>query len=210
MTADARKLNPSEYQGGSAAVDDSRVIITGENQFMRLSAKDGDPNSSEVSFWRTVSCPFGPGHALFLKSELTEHMWRIYSDNIAMARWLQRTVQGMLASDTKDQGIQVIEAAFSRSGDPRSFWTERVEAYDVEIVMTWSDFGEPILVHSRPNETPNRPYGVCTILVPALGGRLVLNGAQAKGQPWPRDRVGRPFSTCGLGLAESWTEQRAS
>jgi hypothetical protein len=77
-------------------------------------------------------------------------------------------------------------------------------------VMTWSDFGDPILVHSRPNETPNRPYGVCTVLVPALGGRLVLSGAQAKGQPWPRDRVGKPFSTCGLGLAESWTEQRPS
>lgn len=210
MSDSARKLNPSEYQGGSSAVDDNLVIISGENQFMRLSDKDGAPNSSEVSFWRTVFCPRGPGHALFLRSELTDDSWRIYSDNIAMARWLQRTIQGMLAPDTKDQKIPVVEAAFSRSGDPRSFWTETVKSFDTEILMTWSDFGDPILVHSRPNETPNRPYGVCTILVPALDGRLIFNGAQARGQPWPRDRVGRPFSTCGLGLAESWTEQRVT
>ncbi len=210
MCDSARKLNPTEYQGGSSAVDDSAVIISGENQFMRLSDKDGAPNSSEVSFWRTVFSHFGPGHALFLRSELTDNSWRIYSDNIAMARWLQRTVQGMLASDTKEERIPVVEAAFSRSGDPRSFWTERVESYHAQIIMTWSDFGDPILVHSRPNEAPNRPYGVCTILVPALGGRLIVNGAHAKGRPWPRDRLGRPFSTCGLGLAESWTEQRAN
>src|SRR5579863_5034649 len=105
MAAGARKLNPNEYQGGSAAVDDSRVIITGENQFMRLSDKDGATNSSEVSFWRTVFCPFGPGHALFLKSELTDNLWRIYSDNIAMARWLQQTVQGMLASRSEERRV---------------------------------------------------------------------------------------------------------
>jgi hypothetical protein len=208
MPNSSRKLNPTEFQGGATSVDDSRVVITGENQFMRLSEKDGDPNSSEVSFWRTVFCPFGPGHALFLKSELTKDLWSIYSDNIAMARWLQRTVQGMLAPDTRDISIPVVEAAFSRSGDPRNFWIESIVAYETDIQMTWSEFGDPILVHSRPNETPNRPYGVCTVLVPALAARLTLNNAQSKGQPWPRDRIGRPFSTCGLGLSESWTEQR--
>src|SRR6516164_5580705 len=30
-----------------------------------------------------------PGHVLYLKSELTEGRWRIYSDNITMARWLR-------------------------------------------------------------------------------------------------------------------------
>jgi hypothetical protein len=208
MNTSARKLNPTEFQGGASAVDDNRVIVTGENQFMRLSEKDGDPLSTEVSFWRTLFCLSGPGHALFLRSELTENHWRIYSDNIAMARWLQRTVQGMLAPDTRNPSIPVVEAVFSKSGDPHYFWTEQIVAHDVRIMMTWSDFGDPILVHSRPNETPNRPYGVCTVLVPALAARVTLNGAQAKGQPWPRDRMGRPFSTCGLGFSESWTEPR--
>ena len=50
---------------------------------------------------------------LYLKSELTENRWRIYSDNIAMARWLQTTVQGMLNPETADTSIPVTDAAFS-------------------------------------------------------------------------------------------------
>jgi hypothetical protein len=76
--------------------------------------------------------------------------------------------------------------------------------------MTLSEFGDPILVHTRPtSEGPvMRQYGVCTVLVPALAAQLSINGVQAKGQAWPRDRLGRPYSTSGLGLAESWTEAR--
>ena len=68
--------------------DPNKTILTGENPFIRLSHKDGEPNSTEASYWRIIFSPAGPGHVLYLKSELTERRWRIYSDNIAMARWL--------------------------------------------------------------------------------------------------------------------------
>ena len=55
----------------------------------------------------------GPGHVLYLKSEVTDNTWRIYSDNIAMARWLQQTVQGMLNAETADTSIPVVDAEFS-------------------------------------------------------------------------------------------------
>jgi hypothetical protein len=35
-----------------------------------------------------------------------------------------------------------------------------------------------------------------------------VNGTQAKGQPWKREREGKPFSTCALAFSESWTEPR--
>jgi hypothetical protein len=44
--------------------------------------------------------------------------------------------------------------------------------------------------------------------VPALSARLTVNGEQAAGQPWKREREGRPFSTCALAFSESWTEAR--
>ena len=189
--------------------DPNRVIVTGENPFIRLSEKDGDPNSTEASFWRILFCPAGPGHVLYLKSELTQGHWRIYSDNIAMARWLQQTVQGMLNPELKDLSIGVIDAEFTRSGDPRYFWTEHVSAVDSEIALTWYDVGDPLLIHTNPNEAPNpRPYGVCTVLCPALGACLTMNGQQARGLPWKREREGRPFSTCALAFSESWTEAR--
>ena len=78
------------------SADANRVILTGENPFIRLSAADDGPLTTDASFWRILFSPGGPGHVLYLKSELTDGRWRIYADNIAMARWLQWTVQGML------------------------------------------------------------------------------------------------------------------
>src|SRR5438132_6537480 len=117
--------------------DPNKTILTGENPFIRLSHKDGEPNSTEASYWRIIFSPAGPGHVLYLKSELTERRWRIYSDNIAMARWFQSTVQGMLNAELSDTTIPVIDASFSKSGDMRDFWTERVSATSEEIALTW-------------------------------------------------------------------------
>src|SRR3546814_2698464 len=125
-----------------------------------------------------------------------------------MTRWLQSTVQGMLNAEMADTNVPVREAEFSRSGDPRHFWTERVASLDEEIALTWYDIGVPLLIHTQPNAQPGRPYGVCTVLIPALGARLTVNGEQAAGRPWPREREGRPFSTCALAFSESWTEAR--
>lgn len=191
-----------------SSVDPNRVIVTGENPFIRLSKVDGEPNSTDASYWRNLFSPAGPGHVLFLKSELTGGRWRIYSDNIAMTRWLQTTVQGMLNAELKDTSLAVSEATFGKHGDPRYFWTETVRAAGEEIALTWYDLGDPLLVHNQPNSLPNRPYGVCTILVPARSAQLTRNGIAAAGNPWPREREGRPFSTCALAFSESWTESR--
>ena len=191
-----------------STIDANRLILTGENPFIRLSATDDGPTTTNASFWRILLCPAGPGHVLYLKSELTEGRWRIYSDNIAMARWLQKTVQGMLNAELRDLSIPVVDAEFSRDGDVRDFWTERLQTNDEEIALTWHDIGEPLLIHTQPNAEPSRPYGVCTVLIPALGARLTRNGELASGQPWPRQREGKPFSTCALAFSESWTEAR--
>ena len=188
--------------------DPNRTILTGENPFIRLSLKDGDPNSTDASYWRIIISPAGPGHVLYLKSELTEACWRIYSDNIAMARWLQSTVLGAINAELLDLSIAVTDAQFSKSGDARDFWTERLSTRAEEILLTWYQMGEPFLVHTQPNAIPGRPYGMCTVLVPALGARLTRNGVEARGRPWPREREGRPSSTCVLGLCESWTQAK--
>ncbi|HEX6609984.1 MAG TPA: hypothetical protein VF051_04335 [Hyphomicrobiaceae bacterium] len=191
-----------------SVADPNKTILTGENPFIRLSKKDGDPNSTDASFWRIIFSPAGPGHVLYIKSEVTENRRLIYSDNIAMARWLASTVQGMLNAETKDPATPVIDAEFSKSGDPRYFWTERVKGRGEEIALTWYDIGEPLLIHTQPNQQPDRPYGVCTVLIPAMGARLTRNGVDAVGSPWRREREGRPFSTCALAFSESWTEAK--
>ena len=132
--------------------DPNKTILTGENPFVRLSSKDGEPNSTDASYWRIIFSPAGPGHVLYLKSELTKGRWRIYSDNIAMARWLQSTVQGMLNAELSDTTIPCADAQFSKAGDPRYFWTEHIRSHGEDISLTWFDIGEPLLIHSQPNQ----------------------------------------------------------
>ena len=116
--------------------DPHRVVLTGENPFIRLSPTDGADESCVASFWRVLFCPAGPGHVLYYRSETTDGAWRIYSDNIAMARWLQETVQGMLEVSLADTSIPVTEAAFRKSSDPAYFRTETITTADDEITMT--------------------------------------------------------------------------
>lgn len=191
-----------------STADPNVVILTGENPFIRLAPVDSDDYTTNASFWRIIFCPAGPGHVLYVKSELTAGRWRIFTDNIAMARWLQKTVQGMLNPELTDTSIAVTEAEFSKSGDPRYFWTERATAPGEEVSLTWYDMGDPLLIHTQPNQLPGRRYGVCTVLVPALGARLSVNGKEAAGKAWPRQREGRPFSTSALAFSESWTDAR--
>ncbi len=191
------------------AADPNRVIFTGENHFIRLSEHDTDDYTSVASFWRVIYCPGGPGHVLFLRSELTEGLWRVYSDNIAAARWLQETVQGMLTADLKNTGLAVIDATFVQSGSVGTFWSQRVQTWDEEVSLTWYRMGEPLLIHTQPSPPPGRYYGMCTVLMPALGARLSLNGKEAVGSAWARRREGRPFSTCALAFSESWTQSNS-
>ena len=52
--------------------DPNAVVLTGENPFLRLSDTDNGTNfSTNASYWRIITCPAGPGHVLYLKSELT-------------------------------------------------------------------------------------------------------------------------------------------
>jgi hypothetical protein len=190
------------------SLDPNRLILTGENPFIRLSDADGGAITTNASFWRILISPAGPGHVLYLKSDLPQDRWKIYADNIAMARWLQQTVQGMLNDELLDTSIPVTDAVFDKMGDARDFWTERAVSHDEEVALTWYDIGEPLLIHTHPGPPPARKYGVCTVLIPALGARVTVNGVQANGHPFPTQREGRPFSTCALAFSESWTKAR--
>lgn len=190
-------------------VDPGRVLLTGENPFIRLAETDGGPVTTDASFWRILLSPAGPGHVLFLKSELTNDQPRVYSDNITMARWLQQEIMGRISTVFGDVSLPVRQSYCQSSGDLRSFWTETIWSRNEDgerdrIALTWYDLQEPFLIHSQAGSSPQRPHGVCSLFVPALGARVTLNGRHASGKPFPRDREERRSSTCSLAFSESW------
>ncbi len=189
-------------------VDPNQILMTGENPFVRLAPQDNDDYTTSVSFWRMTFCPAGPGHALFAKSELTDNKWRIYSDNPAMTRWLQQTIQGMLTPALKDESTPIIAATFQKTGDPLKSYQETTTAGSDKIVCSWSNMRDPMMLHTQPGTPAGRPYGLCTVFVPALDASFSINGKKATGKAWPRLREGRPFSTSALAFSESWTQAR--
>ncbi len=190
-------------------VDPCEVRLTGENSFLRLRAAEDAPVTTQTSHWRVLLSPGGPGHALFLQSELTDNQVSNYSDNIALARCLQVEVEQGLNPDFADEGIAVAEASFSRHGDVRSFSAEKIVSRDMEITLTWYDLGDPFFIHFEPGSlSQGLPHGVYSVLTPANKARLVVNGKDAQGQPFAMDLGGHAGSSCSLAWSETWVRPR--
>ena len=187
-------------------VQPGKVILNGENPFIWLSETQGGKRTTEASIWTITYSEKGHGHALFLKSELTNNEWNIYSDNEEMTRWLQNTVQGMLNPETSETTIPVIKAFFTRSGDTQKEWVQEVKSKKDNIKMTWRFMKSPILVQDETVSAPGRPYGVNVVMLPATEAELLVNGEKAKGSIWPMILNGHPFSTGALAFSESWRE----
>src|SRR5437870_8569432 len=138
-TTRASRWRHPEDEPMTPPVDPNAVLMTGENSFIRLSHDGGKTQSDRFSHWRVLWCPSGAGHVLFAQSELSSGQTRIYSDNAAVARWLQRTIETLLFPAFADTNAPVITAEFGRAGDPRSTAAETVVASVDRVRLTWYD-----------------------------------------------------------------------
>ncbi len=184
--------------------DPNQVRLTGENSFIRLHAGGGGPMLTRVSHWRVLYSPAGPGHVLYMKSDMLEDQVLVYSDNIALARWLQEEIESLLFPEFAEQSLPVVDAEFSKSGDGRSFWTEKVESEEDTILLTWHDFGEPFMLRVEAGSVPGRPHGVYSCFIPARQAQITFNGVVAAGRPLPEARGDKESSSACLAWSETW------
>lgn len=189
-------------------VDPNEVLMTGENSFIRLSPDGGKTQSERLSHWRVLWCPAGAGHVLFMQSQLTDTRVGIWSDNVAVARWLQRTIETLLFPAFADVTTPVVAARFARHGGPWSTATETVAAADAKLTLTWYDCIEPFVLNAPPGFN-NRPIGVFSTFFPARSAQVEMNGRVATGQPWPEMRGDRQGSSACLAWSETWVKPRA-
>jgi hypothetical protein len=188
-------------------VDPNAVLMTGENSFIRLSSDGGKTQTDRVSHWRVLWCPAGAGHVLFMQSTLTDGRVRVYGDNIAVARWLQSSIETLLFPAFADTTLPVIAAAFERCGGPWSTATESVVAADARITLSWYDCIEPFVLHAPPGFN-DRPIGVFSTFFPARAAQLEMNGRVAAGKVWPEMRGDRQGSSACLAWSETWVKPR--
>jgi len=192
----------------SSPVDPNNVMMTGENSFIRFSPDAGKTQTDRASHWRVLWCPAGAGHALFLKSTLTNGEVRIWSDNPPVARWLQKEIESLLFPAFADAKTPVAQAAFVRSGGIDTKAAELVTAKDADILLSWEDFLPPFVLNMPPGSA-GRPIGVFRTFFPAKAARISLNGKSAVGTPYAEKRGDRDSSSACLAWSESWVKPRA-
>ena len=189
-------------------VDPHDPVMTGENSFLRLSGDGGQTFVHRTSHWRVLWSPAGQGHVLFIESALVGNSPRIYADNPAVARFLQRTIEVMLHKPFADDALPIIDADFERTGHSLSAVEERIVSASDAIILSWWNLMAPFVL-TMPPGAMNRPLGVYSTFLPAREAQLVVNGEDAAGQVVLQDRFGRPASSCCLAWSETWTKPRA-
>jgi hypothetical protein len=187
-------------------VDPHDPVMTGENSFIRLSEDGGKTINERCSHWRVLWSPAGQGHVLFMEGSLSRKTV-VYSDNAAVARFLQRTIESLLHKPFADESLPIIDARFERTGNSLSTVEERVVSRRDEVILTWWDFMAPFVLTMAPG-TMNRPLGVYSTFIPAKSAQLTVNGQAAQAAVFAQERGGRPSSSCVLAWSETWTRPR--
>ena len=194
-------------------VDPSQICLTGENSFIRLAPEAGAPQTTRASHWRVLWSPAGAGHTLFLK---TDHPGaganadaggtRIYSDNIALARYLQTEIETMLFPEFANPDLTVISARFSKIGVVPTFWSETVIAGSETIVLAWHDFITPYMLNNPAGGASGRTHGVYSCFFPARRAQITINDRALPGVVSPEMRGPAQSSSACIAWSETWVK----
>ena len=180
------------------------VIWSGENPFIKLRTDPSGDDVTRLSFFRVVWSPAGEGHALFMVSDLEgtgrKDIDTIFTDRPELGGWLQEEI--MNNPFWAERRMPVVEACFSYRGDSRQSRTEVVESADQKIELTWRDLDKPVTFCIEAEKDPD--FHLLSLIIPAKGVDVVVNGRKAPGDPFPNDMAGRTVSSCCLSFSETW------
>ena len=188
-------------------IDPNQVCLTGENSFIRLSQEAGGEQTTRTSHWRILWSPGGAGHVLFLKSaDLERDPVRVYSDNIAMTRYLQDEIESMLFPEFADPNLPVIPAEFSRSGGIESAYNEIVAASTETVVLSWHDFFTPFVLNNPAGPESGRTHGVYSCFFPARSAQVTVGDRALSGVVSLEARGPAQSSTACIAWSETWVK----
>jgi hypothetical protein len=184
-------------------MDPNEITSSGMHPFGRIfAAPSDDKPAASVSLWQVLYNPAaGPGNVMFFQSpELTGGAVRIYTDNAALARW----VQDEIPLDAKDADSPVIDATFSSEGDVNSSLTVKVDGGDDHLVLQWGEFMPGFASVHTPDPERLGGHGHYAVYVPARQLEVSLNGASVSGSPKPQPFGDWQGTSAFVVLGETW------
>ena len=191
----------------TSPVDPVQIRLTGENSFIRLAQEEGGAQTTRTSHWRVLWTPAGAGHVLFLKSDdLDRDPVRVYSDNIAMTRYVQEEIESMLFPEFGDTSLPVISAEFSRSGSIASAYNEIITASTETVVLSWHDFFTPYMLNNPAGEASGRTHGVYSCFFPARQAQITVGDKALPGVVSLEMRGPAQSSAACIAWSETWVK----
>jgi hypothetical protein len=189
-----------------------RVEWTGENPGLYLKA--GGQYTCLASPFRVLHSPHGPGHAVFLLSDpagvgRSDGPGNVcVTDNLALGHWLLDTFVRQYPHFRGNAALAhlewIIGSSFTRHGDTRTSYRERVVAPGLTIDFEWIHLQEPSMVTLARELAPTGRHALFAVLIPALGASVSMNGRRLPGDPFEWRFHDRDISSVYLTWSETW------
>jgi hypothetical protein len=167
-----------------------------------------------MSFYDVSSSPVGSGHVAFVRDSAAPEAWLVkgttFTDSPPLADFLQRRV-GSARWTGVDLSVAPRQAKFVRSELSEEL-TVSIASRGLDLRVRWEGLGTP---RWSDGVSPNYPREHSwAIFIESSRTEVIVNRRKIKETPYPDDRfrvmVGRPLSSCLIGLAEVHLKPSAS
>lgn len=193
-----------------------KVVWTGENPGILLKEDPDGPFSAIALFFRIFYSPAGRGTVLMLLEKPGEAVAPpaacnvVIADNQALAEYLMESfivkLPGMAELPGRASAAFLPMTGGGASGDPRSRYSEAIQAEGWDVELTWDGLGKPVAMELPPELTGAKENELYTLLVESRKPSITVNGRSLPGKPVERVQAGVKTTTAFLYFSETWIQ----
>ena len=211
-------LNFPRFAGAQNGVQDGvklgKVYVTGENPFIRLLDKADGAALTDVSYWRIIWSPVGPGRVCYITTgdgTSPGDLRVALVDNRKLYDYLTQQIMVTIDKSIPERPFTVVQATFGDPGqgtfnDSGDMMKERKVTFKSAKYtgsLVWRDFDAPFQV-DMPVGSERNPFGVVSLIIPAKSAEVIINGKKTAGNVYPQKFGPAQMSSASLAFSESW------
>ena len=193
-----------------------QVVLCGSMPVIYLGGEESARRATTmVMAIRAEYTPVGVGTAILVRSDVLadgktdDDVRAVFTDNLKFVEYLQKEIFYEIPLFGKfgaEKSTPVYPASIMRSGDGVTSVTERIEAEKMQLELTWSDLGTPMVLTAPPRSV-GPPFTISGVIIPAKSVKVLINGVEAKGtlQKGPEER-GVSFPSAFVMASTTWVK----
>lgn len=176
---------------------------------------DGDWTALGLYFRVTLS-PYGRGHVMIVMDQPNEALGFPEANNICL--WDNKELTDYLIRDyvskfpsflgkkgLDSMSYRQIDEVTSHAALP-DHHTESIISQDLEVVMNWSNMGEPFAAEVAVESSATGEHEMYSVFLEARSAYISVNGERFGGSLTTRNFLGQEMSTAFMAISETWVK----